>query len=67
MHICQNGGAVNVFVARIRSHPRNVILNAAGKQLHVLRKISEVLSELPGIPIAQIHEIEPHITRGRQD
>ena len=67
MHVGQNSGVVDLLVGRVVPHPADVVLDRAGEQLHVLRQVSDVLAELPLVPVAQVHQVEPHVARGGQD
>ena len=67
MDVGQDGGRVDVRVRRVVAHPADVVLDRAGEELHVLRQVADVLAELPGVPVPEVHEVEPHAAGGGQD
>src|SRR4029450_12588249 len=52
---------------RILAHARYVGLDRAREELHILWQIADVLTELPLVPVPEIHEIEPYAARRGQD
>ncbi|MCY1545686.1 hypothetical protein D9M68_816380 [compost metagenome] len=67
MHIGQNGGVKDRLIADILAHAGNVGLDCAGEELHVLRQIADIFAELALVPVAQVHQVEPHRAGRGQD
>ena len=67
MDVSSFGRIEYVLVDRILAHARNVCLDRCRKELNVLWQIADAFTELARVPIAQIHHVEAHVSRGRDD
>ena len=61
VHIGQHRRLINLPVLDIVAHAADIGFDGAGEKLHVLWQITDTFTELPLVPVAQIHEIEAHI------
>jgi hypothetical protein len=67
VHIGEHGRLIDLGVGRVVAHSRNVGLDRAGEELHVLRQVADVLAELALVPVAQVHQVQPHVAGRRED
>src|SRR6056297_2633754 len=67
MYIGECRGLKDLFIGRIPPHTADIVFDRPGKELNVLRQVSDVFAKLSWIPVSQVHQVQPHIARCWKD